>query len=59
MSDDCILNPAGHRFFINGKTYTDFVPYEFRDGEQLYIRKEYAVLGCNCGEVFRKLVEER
>ena len=49
-------NYGQHKYFAGGKTYTDFVPYQ-QTG--LYQRTEYLVLACQCGDVIRKVVEDR
>lgn len=49
-----------HRYYIAGKTYTDFVlDHIADDGVYLYQRNEYAVLSCQCGSIMRKIVETR
>lgn len=65
-SDYCPLNRDGHKYFVAGKTYTDFVPYdgdrtimEILDETKLYVRNEYVIQSCNCGSVIRKLVEDK
>lgn len=53
---DTCPNYGIHKYFLAGKTYTDFV---LVPGSKLYERIEYALLGCNCGSVFRHIVEDR
>lgn len=61
------MNDHEHRYYIAGKTYTEFTPHsliqemdnedEFLQSVQLYKRTEYAVLSCICGDIFRKVVK--
>ncbi len=60
MSDECPLNPSGHKFFL----FKAFETYEFHSnglvtGTPLYQKIEYAVLGCNCGRVIRTNIKEQ
>lgn len=49
-----------HRYYLAGKTYTDFTPTDtYDDDGQLYKRIEYAVISCQCGSVIRKEVENQ
>lgn len=59
MTDECKLNPTGHRYFVAGKTYTEFVASDvYSEQGVLYLRNEYAILSCNCGSVIRMKVKD-
>ena len=64
--DPCPNNPLGHRYFIY-KTFEVYEPYQptFNTSTltellinnetvpDLYQKKEYGVLGCNCGSMIK------
>lgn len=54
--DTCSLNDYGHKYFIY-KTIEVFEPFNTKTVEHLYIKKEYAMLGCNCGSVIKKEIK--
>lgn len=63
-----------HRFYMQPKTYTEFVPATFTLNDDMdgimyitefidslpdfYVRREWAILSCNCGVVKRVLVKD-
>ena len=64
----CPLTGGDHKYFIS-KTLELFEPVvvsetaaglikEFVAGAKLYVKKEYAILGCNCGSAVRKEIEK-
>lgn len=69
--DSCPLTGGAHKYFIF-KTMDWYEPFSFSvefmenyseafmelfdNVDQYYIKKEYAILGCNCGSVIRKEV---
>lgn len=67
-TDTCPLNEVGHKYFIF-KTAEIFeplgldtgdgtkVPAKFSD-KPVYVKTEYAILGCNCGSVIKKEVKQ-
>lgn len=64
-NDDCPSTDNGnHRYFIF-KTFEHYetVPKsevtDLQPGRQLYERREYAIIGCNCGSVMRTVAEQR
>jgi len=59
-TDTCPNNEFGHRYFIF-KVVESFVPYVGIDkpyDEQVYVKKEHALLGCNCGSVIKNEVKQ-
>lgn len=67
--DLCPNTNGEHRYFVF-KTQEVFVPFKLdvsileqalipKLPAELYVKKEYAILGCNCGSVIKTEVEQR
>jgi hypothetical protein len=64
FDDYCPFSGQEHKYFIF-KTFEMYEPAtgyiyapEDKDHRTLYDKKEYAVLGCNCGSVIRKEIQK-
>lgn len=51
---DCPNTGQQHKYFI----FKTFEMYELVDGVSGYVKKEYAILGCNCSSVIRQEVQK-
>ena len=58
MGDECPLNTYGHKYFVF-KTFEAYDLYSTTQGLPLYAKQEYAVLGCNCGNVIKQKIVDK
>lgn len=58
--DICPISGDQHRYFI-WQTKNEFEPFNGGDpntGAQLFVKIEYAILGCNCGSAIKKRIKQ-